>query len=397
MATVREIQEAALATFMHYGPPSGDAPPAEVVDTFGQYEAEYAAIRKGAAFIAAPHRGAIAVEGADRLDFLHKMLTHDTLSLQPGQGRRALLLGRTGRVIADLLVLEDGAATRLVTDQSDVAAVIRELNKYIVMEDVRLRPLDEAWQISVHGPLAASLIDQLTGASLGELAALAHRAVEVGQFRGSVYRFDQAGVPGLHLTVPREAASRVYESFMELARHDGWQPATDFDPSKPAPPTATGKTRTRPAGWLAFNTARIEAGSPLFHIDFGPDSLPAETGVLAETVSFTKGCYLGQEIVARMQNLGRPKRVLVGLRMNDERMPIAGAQVMEAGEAGGVIGAVTSSTISPMLGNIAIAFAVMKWGRHRPGEAVLVPAEGGRVPATVQSLVFLPASPAAAV
>jgi folate-binding protein YgfZ len=127
------------------------------------------------------------------------------------------------------------------------------------------------------------------------------------------------------------------------------------------------------------------------------ETRPAEAGIVERTVSFTKGCYLGQEIVARMQNLGHPKRVLAGLRMNDERMPTAGAQVMEAGEAGGVIGAVTSSTISPMLGNIAIAFAVMKWGRHRPGEAVLVPAEGVQRRATVQSLVFLPASPAAAV
>src|SRR5438046_9321644 len=112
------MQEAAQATFMPFGPPREGV--TEVVDTFGQYEAEYAAIRKGAAFMDTPWRGAIEVRGADRLDFLHKMLTHDTLSLKPGQGRRAFLLGRTGRIIAELVVLEDRSIAWLVPRQPHV-------------------------------------------------------------------------------------------------------------------------------------------------------------------------------------------------------------------------------------------------------------------------------------
>ncbi|MCC7406605.1 MAG: aminomethyltransferase family protein, partial [Phycisphaeraceae bacterium] len=137
----------------------------------------------------------------------------------------------------------------------------------------------------------------------------------------------------------------------------------------------------RGIGWMAYNTARIEAGSPLFHVDFGPDSLPHETAILSQAVSFTKGCYLGQEIVARMQSLGHPKRLLVGLRLPDDRLPIAGSQVLTAD--GQVVGAVTSSTLSPLLGQTAIALAVVKWGRHEPGTTLRVAAEGAIVDARV--------------
>lgn len=392
MANLRDIQEAALATFMPFGQARPGGTMIEVVDTFGQYEAEYAAIRKGAAIIDAPQRGVIEASGTDRLDFLHKMVTHDTASLKAGQGRRAFLLGRTGRIIADLLILEDGTTTRLITDQADAAGVINELNKYIVMEDVQLREIDPAWQMAIHGPLAEAVVGEVADKPVGPLAPFEHRTIEIEAFRGSIHRFDQAGVPGLHLIFPDDGARVIYERFLERATLDGWKPAADPDPGSAPPPTRSGKTRIRPAGWLAFNTARIEAGSPLFHIDFGPDSLPAETGLLSEAVSFTKGCYLGQEIVARMHNLGHPKRALVGLRFADDRMPISGTPVVEPGNAANVIGDITSSTISPMLGNAAIAFAVMKWGRHRAGEAVGVPAEGGQVPATVQGLTFLPAA-----
>lgn len=378
---------------MPFGQPANDDKLIEVVDTFGQYEAEYASTRKGAAIFSVPHRSVIEVRGTERRDFLHKMVTHDTLSLKPGLGRRAFLLGRTGRIIADLIILEESDRTLLVTDRADVSNIIRELNNYIVMEDVQLRGLDDAQQMSIHGPLSGAILDEIAGQPVGPLEAFAHRPIEIAGVRGTVHRFDQTGSMGLHLIFPDQGAADVYARLLERARQDGWKPDTTDDSSSSPPTPRDGKTRIRPAGWLAFNTARIEAGSPLFHIDFGPDSLPAETGLVSQVVSFTKGCYLGQEIVARMHNLGHPKRTLVGLRFTDDRMPIAGTAVTDPAKASEVIGGITSSTISPMLGNIAIALAVMKWGRHRAGEVVAAPAEGASVTATVQELTFLPVTP----
>ena len=151
------------------------------------------------------------------------------------------------------------------------------------------------------------------------------------------------------------------------------------------------KRRVRPIGWLAFNIARIEAGTPLFNIDFGPTNLPHESGILHDRVSFTKGCYLGQEIVARMESLGKPKQTLVGLKMQSDLLPVAGAQVFERGAddvMGQQIGIVTSSTLSPMLGAAPIAFAMLKTACAAAGAAVLVNAEGEQVKATVESLRF---------
>ena len=140
--------------------------------------------------------------------------------------------------------------------------------------------------------------------------------------------------------------------------------------------------------------SRIEAGTPLFHVDFGSDNLPHETGILDARVSFRKGCYPGQEVVARMQSLGKPKQVLVALRIAEDALPTAGSPVFERGadgEAGSPVGTVTSSTLAPMLGAASVAFAMVRTAHAQPGTVLSVPAEGARATATVQpSLRFLP-------
>ena len=164
--------------------------------------------------------------------------------------------------------------------------------------------------------------------------------------------------------------------------------------------------RGRPVGWSAFNTVRIEEGVPLYHVDFGPTSLPAEVpgphGIDA-AVSFTKGCYLGQEVVARMKSLGHPKKLLVAFRVDEQTheqkaeqagevtadeatpgpLPVAGAQVFDADNPTKVIGAVTSSAASPLAGQTAVGFAMVRWGRHRTGTALRMPADGRLIDARV--------------
>src|ERR1700677_3091319 len=99
-----------------------------------------------------------------------------------------------------------------------------------------------------------------------------------------------------------------------------------------------GKRQVRPAGWAVFNTTRIEAGRAMFGIDFDDSVLPAETGQLDRAVSFTKGCYLGQEIVARMHARGQVARQIVGIRMKEDALPIAGAAILdkEKNQIGGI-------------------------------------------------------------
>ncbi len=379
---LRPLLEQAGAGFMTYGPmhPPDAATPAqptiELVDTFGEYEAEYAAIRKGVALLTMPQRGMIEVTGADRAAFLHRLLTHDISGLTPGQGRRAFLLGKTGRIVADLLVLHETDRTVLTLDATDLATTAQELDKYLFTEDARIRDTTaNSIHLALHGPAAPDLIAALTAQSTFDLPPLEHRDITLAATPCQIFRHDETAAPGLHLIVPFAHATTVYQALLAAMQQ---------------PPL---HDRARSIGWLAYNTARVEAGTPIFHIDFGPDTLPHETALLDAAVSFTKGCYVGQEVVARMQNLGHPKRILTGLALEDHRLPSAGTPIYDAtptddktADQPPAIGAVTSSAVSPLRSGRAIAIAMMKWTRHTPGTEALVPAEGARFRARVEPL-----------
>jgi folate-binding protein YgfZ len=224
---------------------------------------------------------------------------------------------------------------------------------------------------------------QVIGAASGEATfTLGERCAAQALIGGTnvvIARRDQTGETGLELIMPVEHAAAVWDQLL----------ATDAA-------IGHGRRRVRPIGWHSFNIARIEAGTPLFNVDFGTTSLPHETGVLHDRVSFTKGCYLGQEIVARTEHLGRPKLNLIGLRMQANRLPVAGAQVFAAagegtaGSIGDQIGVVTSSTLSPMLGAAPIAFAMVRASHAEIGRAVVVNAEGESCAAVIHPLRFWP-------
>ncbi len=373
MTTIAQQQESAGAAFVPFGE-AADAP--QIVETFGEYEAEYAAFRKGAAIFHAAQRGAIVLRGADRVDFLHRMLTQEVRDLEDGRARRSLLLDARGRIMADLRVLGFEGRTWLLTDRLDVSAVVAEFDKLLFAEDVQVEDVGDEWEtLAIHGPAAAKLIAQVTGDEA--VLQLADARALLSSWRGRkllVLRCDETGGPGYQLLISAQDAPALYGMLAEAV--GGLVPQVEGNTKRPIV--------GRGVGWLAYNTARIEAGNALFHIDFGRDCLPHEAALIDAAVSFTKGCYRGQEIVARMQNLGHPKRMLAGFRMTDDAMPIAGAAVEDA--EGRTVGAVTSSTVSPLLGNVAMGFAMMKWGWHEPGRHVRIAAEGGRRDATISPL-----------
>ena len=363
----------------------------EIVSTFGEPQAEYAAIRKGCAIIDLPQRGVLELTGKDRLPFLNNLLTNQTWDkaarsgLSAGQGVYAFLLNVKGRIVADLNVLERGDRTLLEMDGRVVGTVQKALEKYLFAEQVKMAGrVGSLHGIALHGPGAAGVLGEVAegpATAVDALQPLASTSARLFGVDATVWRDDPAGVPGFHILVDAAAARTVWMNLI----------ARFYDGAEPGP----GKRKLRPAGWAAFNATRVEAGRPLFDVDFGnsadPDhsSLPAETGpaTFSNAISLTKGCYLGQEIVARMHARGQVARQVVGLRMEDDSLPFAGSPIYDAQQS--QIGVVTSSTISPVLSNAAICLGYVKKPHFEMGTTVHVPAEGAVRKATVVRTPFV--------
>ena len=347
-----------------------------IVTTFGEPQAEYAAIRKGAALMDLPQRGILEVTGKDRHLFLNNLLTNQTYDkatktgLAVGAGVYAFLLNaKSGKIIADMNVLERGDRTLLETDARLISVVRDALEKYRFAEQVKFADADTWHEIVLHGPQATAVLGEITGQPT-ELGLLASSTIELFGAPAIVWRDDPTGAPGYHLLISKDLIPEVWKKLAALSE-----------------PIELGKRRLRPMGWAAFNAARIEAGRALFGIDFDDTILPAETGQMARAVSFTKGCYPGQEIVARMHARQVVAKQVVGLKFADDALPIAGSNVED--DKSNTIGGITSSTISPMLSNTAIGIALLKRPFFSPGTVVNVPAEGAMRRAVVTEMPFL--------
>lgn len=356
----------------------------EIVSTFNEPQAEYAAIRKGAALFDLPQRGVIELRGRDRLLFLNNLLTNQTWNkttktgLGAGQGTYAFFLNTKGRILVDVNVLELADHTLLETDARLVPNLLTTFERYRFAEQVTLiSKVGSLHEIAIHGPGATDLLNGVTEPPLQELGPLNAVSTQLLGAEVTIWRDDPCGVPGYHILTAIADAPSLWNKLLDRFG---------------ASPTL-GKRALRPAGWAAYNAARIEAGRPLFDIDFGnsanPDLslLPAETGQLTRAVSFTNGCYLGQEIVARMHARNQLARQIAGIRLPSDALPIAGAPVYDEGS--NQIGIVTSSTISPLLSGVAICLAVLKKPFFNSGSVVQVPAEGTMHRAEVVPVPFV--------
>ncbi len=371
-----------------------------LVEAFDPVQIEYAAIRSHAAVFDEPNRATLSVTGPDRLEFLNRMVTQELKGFAPYSARRSFWLNRKGRIDGDLKLINLPDLILIDVDAHAAQRTLAGLGSFIISEDCAVEDQTERWhRLSLHGPAAAALLAQLSmpvaGSPIAEIQSGHAATIRIGTSEIIVDRHDPTGEIGLALLIPVEHAAAVYES---LSTPWSARESRSITPSSDL---------ARRIGWHALNIARIERGTPLYLADFGPDSLPHETGseTLNDRVSFKKGCYLGQEVVARMNALGHPKQRLVGLRIElpssvdaksnalglpDMPQAVTGTPIVAADEPGApIVGAVTSSCCAPMLSQAHIAFAMVKWSHATEGTKLWVQLDDRRLPATVrESLVF---------
>jgi aminomethyltransferase len=368
---LRDLHEKANAEFQPYAA-------LEIVSTFGEPQAEYAAIRKSAALIDEPQRGILELTGPDRLTFLNSFLTNQTwdkatkTGMAAGHGVYAFFLNGKGRIVTDAYVIERGDRTWLDMDARLVESTRVAFDKFLFREQVKMtNRVGSLHTLALHGPGAQKLLEEVCDPKPPELQQLASFATRLFGIDAIIWRDDPCAAPGFHLVIDTAQVEKVWTGLLSRF-HENQE---------------LGRRRLRPAGWAAFNATRIEGGRPIFGIDFDDTVLPAETGQFDRAVSITKGCYLGQEIVARMHARGMVARQIVGLRVADDALPIAGTLLYD--DQDNQIGGITSSTVSPVLSNASICLGFVKKAFIPLGTVVNVPAEGAMRKATVVELPFV--------
>jgi folate-binding protein YgfZ len=326
-------------------------------------DAAYDAARRRAALVDRSDRGRVIVRGADRASYLQGLLTNDVVALKSGQGCYTAYLTAQGRMISDLHVYELGDLM-LLTMAGDVKeAVLAKLDQFIFSEDVQLGDVTETFaQVAVIGPDAARAVaTALGGVSAETLGGLPEHGNVRTEWAGGaaiVTRVTDTGEPGVDIFVDRAQAAALKAALGAAAVIDADEPTAE--------------------------AIRIESGVPAFHRDMDEETIPLEANIESRAISFSKGCYVGQEVVIRVlhRGHGRVARKLVGLIIEGAQVPPREA-VIHSGDR--EIGRVTSSTLSPALKR-PIALGYVHRDFLEPGTKVTI----GDAAAEVTTLPFVP-------
>jgi aminomethyltransferase len=293
---------------------------------FGDFEAEYMALRETVGLVDTNFRAFFSFTGPDRQRYVNAILTSNVRDLKPGQGAVGLLLNPQGHILAEV---ETFAREESILASSH--AMIRErtlatLDKFIIMDDVTLEDVTiSTGTLDLAGPRTAALLAELGVGNFADMPLLAHEEVKLGEIPCRVVRRELAGGPAATLIVGREHLPALWRALAESARIHGGAPA----------------------GMEALNSIRLECGTPWFGHDYDDKQIPHEAGLEHSHINYEKGCYTGQEIVERVRSRGHVNRRLTELCFFAADAPASGTKLMYEGNE---IGSVTSTAFSPRLG-----------------------------------------------
>jgi len=288
-----------------------------IVTSLNALATEYDLLTDACGLIDRSQQGKLALSGPDAKAFLQGQVTNDIEALTPGLGCYAAFLTPKGKMLGDLRVLDSGSELLLDTERVALQPLFNMIRRFSIGYDVQLlKRTVQCGLLSLIGPLAAPI----AGAGALPESEHAHGATEVGGVRARAIRTDT----GIDLLCD----------------------AADTD-SLIAALTDAGATTVSEA---AAECLRIEHGRPRYGVDLDDSVIPEEAGLNERAVSFTKGCYVGQETVARLHYRGKPNRRLRGLRLSS---PAQTGDDVTFGER--VVGQLRSTAVSPRLGPIALA------------------------------------------
>ncbi len=349
VSSLREAKQAAGAVFERIDG-------IEAAVHYGDAASEYASVREAAGLVDRSNRGHLLVTGSDRARFLHGMLSNTVEGLETGAGNYATMTTPRGQTLTDVWVYHRAEAFLLETEPGLQEKLMASLDKYLIADDVDIKDVTGAQAtLGVHGPGSRALIARVLGEVPVDLADCHTVFRTLGRADVSVTARGYTGEPGYDLRIAAALARRLWSAL-----------------------TSAG---ARPVGARVLEALRIEAGIPRYGVDVDERVVPLEAG-LYHAVDFAKGCFIGQETIAKMHNLGKPRRYLVGLRLDTETVPPAETPLRDGERQ---IGWITSGLHSPALRRV-VSLASVRRGFEQPGRMLSVDG-GGR--AEVVELPFL--------
>ena len=363
-----------VVTGMHetYGARFRDRGSRRVVDDYGRPERTHRAVRNGVGVIEMGY-GVVVIEGDDRVEFVDDTVSNRVPAAE-GSGVYALLLDPQGRIETDLYVYNAGERLLCLTPPERAPAVAREWADNVFIRDVEVREASAEFAVfGVHGPNSTEKVASvLNGAASPEPELTFVRGSMGGEGVTVIAGDGPAGEEGYEIVCAAAAAGRVFETLLSFG------------------------TNAVPFGYRTWETLTTEAGTPLFEAELD-GRLPNVLG-LRNALDFEKGCYVGQEVVSKVENRGRPSQRLVGLRLGSgagrgsdagtDRLPGAGTAVTTDGDR---IGEVTRAVESPSL-EAPIALALVDFDAG--SESVSVAGDEGGIDATRTPLPFVDGSAA---
>jgi len=322
--------------------------------TFGDLRAEFQTLISASGVYALTSRAKISLTGSDRVRWLNGMVTNNIRDLEPGRGVYAFLLNPQGHILGDLYVYNRGESLLVDTDLSQAEKILAVFDKYIIMDDVEVADVSATLSaIGIAGPKSRAVL-QTAGFEVPELKLLQFVESTWNQALVTLVRGDNPSV----------------ESF-EL-----WSTSGDSAKLGEALKKAGGK----PVGNAALDLVRIAAGIPRYGVDIRERDLPQETEQ-ERALNFSKGCYVGQEIVERIRSRGQVRRKFTGFDVHGP-LPVSGSKIQVDGKD---VGEVTSSASLPLRGSEhQVALGYIRREVATPGKKV----EVGGGAATVANLPF---------
>lgn len=334
------LSEAHRAAGAHIADYNGCALP----EQFSDFEKEYRAAKESVALFDTSWQAVFFLTGRDRVTYLHNISSQNIRDLQSGRGALALLLNPQGHILAELEVYTLPEKLLVLSHAAFRERTYATLKKYVIGSQVQIEDQTERMGgLAIEGPRAMEIADEL-GAALKDEPEMS--VIESAIDGAPLYWVKRShfGRPGAQLIGAREKLPAIWEKALAAVRADDGEPI----------------------GMAALNTLRLEAGVPWFPADFNDAQIPHEATVETTHISFTKGCYTGQEIVERVRSRGHVNRKRVRLRFSIETPPAAGAKLRTNGAE---VGYVTSAAFSPAAGT-AIGMGYVRREQFAPGSVV---------------------------